>query len=166
MNVYIQLIIRILVIYSAVNYLLYNTNNILIKSILGISILVTIIDRNYYLPFLEKCVIPIGNTKNIENNIAIKIKNLPPNTNVIAWSAEKSDNVHSDPYKAYGNYNNYDITKSNVNGEATVMLSCPTEYFVKNKQKINKHIHYRYELPEYKALFSEVKTQFIETECN
>ena len=45
------------------------------------------------------------------------------------------------------------------------MLSCPTEYYVRNNKKIKKHIHYRYELPEYKALFSEVKTQFIEQEC-
>ena len=165
MNVYIQLIIRILVIYSAVNYIIYNKDNIIIKVILTIAIIVTLLDRNYYLPFLEKCVIPIGNTKNIENNIAIKIKNLPPNTNVIAWSAEKSETIHPDPYIAYGNYNNYDITKSNENGEATVMLSCPTEYLVRNDKKINKHIHYRYELPEYKALFSEVKTQFVEQEC-
>jgi hypothetical protein len=165
MNIYIQLISRIIVIVCAVGFIMNSKIHLSIKLISSIFIIINLINRNFYLPFLEKCVIPIGNTKNTENNIPIIIKDLPKNTTVIAWSANKSNTLHSNPYIAYGDYTNYDIVKSNENGEATVMLSCPTEYFVRSNKKIPKHIHYRYELPEYKALFSEVKTQFIEQEC-
>lgn len=164
MNIYVQLISRIIVIVCAVGFLINSNIHISIKMITSIFIIVNLIDRNYYLPFLEKCVVPIANNKNTENNIPIKIKDLPKNTNVIAWSANKSNTIHTDPYKAYGDYTNYDVVKSNNEGEAIVMLSCPTEYFVRNNKKIPKHIHYRYELPEYKALYSEVKTQFIDCE--
>lgn len=178
------IITRALVVLGSLNYLLcYAKIDMfkligdaciikIIKLLIGLAALMLLVDRNYYLPFLGKTAIPIAVSKKNTNNknlTKIKLTDLPPNTYVIAWAAKKSDKTFNDPFKAYDNYSNYDLVKSDKDGNAVVQVECPGTYIV-NKfgiipTELDRHIHYRYQLPEYKGMFSEVLTKKLNSKC-
>jgi len=178
---YTNLLARALLILGGINYLLLSLNinllnkfPIVIKIIyilIGFSALYFIFDRDYYLPFLGKCVIPVGPKKSIENLKQIKLSGLPPNSYVLYWGA-KPNKVFSDvfpnPLDAYKDYSNSDIGKTDNNGDIIIELECPSEYIVSKfgmTKKLNRHIHYRFELPEYKGMFSKVYTKELNNNC-
>lgn len=140
--------------------------------ILGTVILVNCIylmfDRDYYLPFLGKCAMPSYVFKsdtevNDDKRVSVLLKNLPPHTQIIYWASIPTDNVINDPKLAYGNYQNSGTTISNEFGEATAKINCPSNYTVGMlKYKLHKHLHYRYAIPEYKGLYSEIFTAKVE----
>lgn len=179
---YLHLLARLLVALGSLNYLFratinvdmfkYITHPLVLRAVflaIGLAAAFFVFNRDYYLPFLGEAVIPLGPHKPAENLSKIKITGLPPNTLVMAWGANKAEEVFEDPFTAYGDYANHEIVKSNANGEAIVELVCPSEYHVNKfglrKQKLDRHIHYRYQLPQYKGLFSRVYTKYLDEKC-
>jgi uncharacterized membrane protein YuzA (DUF378 family) len=181
---YTNLFARFLLVIGGINYLflsldinpLYGIKRypIVIKTIfvlIGLSALYFIFDRDFYLPFLGKCVIPVGPKKSTENLKKIKLSGLPPNSYVLYWGAKpnkSSTDVFTNPLDAYKDYSNSDIGKTDMNGDIIIELECPSEYIVSKfgvPKKLNRHIHYRFELPEYKGIFSKVYTKELDVNC-
>lgn len=181
MYFYIQMLAKLFIIIGSINYLssvLLNTsfNNYLPKTIvpiliiiIGLSGLYVGFNRDYYLPFLGHTVIPVGPSKPTENLKQMKLSGLPPNTIVMAWGSQSTEKVFEDPFEAYGDYANTEIKKTNDKGEVIIELPCPSEYYVNKfgvmKRKLDRHIHYRYQLPEYKGMFSRVYTKYLDEKC-
>lgn len=125
-------------------------------------------NRDFYLPFLGKCVIPpsLINPQQDENKLGKKIPfkliNLPPNTQIIYWASIPSKKTFNDPQSAYDKYQNSGTTISNNHGEAFILLDCPSNYSVGMfKTTLKKHVHYRYAIPEYLGLYSSIYTADI-----
>lgn len=135
---------------------------------LGVSVAYLAFDRDFYLPFLGKCVMPTTTTQKqttTTTTTVVKLDGLPANTNVVFWAAQSNKNVVPNPFDAYGNYANSGIAKTDEKGQVTIELNCPGEYIVSkfgimNKQ-LPKHVHYRYEIPKYNGMFSRVHTKNI-----
>lgn len=171
---YTNLFARFLLIIGGINYLFLSFTDkspIMIKIVfmlIGLSALYFLFDRDYYLPFLGECAIPIGIQKPIENLKQIKLSGLPVNTNIIYWGAKPSSQIIENPLEAYKDYSNSNIGKTDDNGDIIIELECPSEYTVPKfgfKRKLKRHIHYRFELPKYKGLFSKVYTKYLDFEC-
>lgn len=177
---YLSLLTRLILVIGGLNYLLLATVKMdlfkFIKNsfarrvvffIIGLTALWYFFNRDYYLPFLGHTVIPVGPKKNFEKTIQIKLTGLPANTNVLAWGTKEDNKVYDNPFDAYGDYSNSVVVKSDDKGECIVNLPCPSEYFVNKfgirKQKLNRHIHYRYESPRYKGIYSRVYTKYIDS---
>lgn len=145
----------------------------ILGGLLGISTLMLLFDRNYYLPFLGPCVIPIQETNFVSSKVQkqtttrVKLTGLPANVSVVYWAAvPKLDSKLYQSYKeAYGDYSNSGVVNSNETGEAVIGISCPSQYSVKKfgilQTELPKHVHYRYELPGNRGLYSEVFTKNI-----
>lgn len=181
---YTDLFARFLLVIGGINYLFLSLNinlldnikryPIVIKTIfllIGLSALYFIFNRDYYLPFLGKCVIPVGPKKTTENLKKIKLSGLPPNSYVIYWGAKPNktySEVFPNPMDAYKDYSNSDIGKTDNNGDIIIELECPSEYIVSKfgiRKQLRRHIHYRFELPKYKGLFSKVYTKNLDANC-
>jgi hypothetical protein len=179
---YLTLVARFLLVIGGLNYLFMSIINVDIFSYLknypiitnfvmlaiGLSAAYFLFNRDYYLPFLGSVAIPVGVTKSTENLKQIKLSGLPPNTTVISWGSTESNNVFDTYTKAYGVYSNTDISKTDENGVAIVKLACPGPYYVPGfgmRKLLKRHIHYRYQLPKYKGLFSRVYTKFLDENC-
>jgi hypothetical protein len=123
--------------------------------------------RDYYLPFLDKCVMPITSrlsTQPIQsgkNTKTVSLSGLPANTRVIFWGAQTNENIIDDPQKAYGDFVNSGTVQTDQSGSVTFNMSYPSEYKVPTYGKLKRHLHYRYELPEYRGMWSRVYTQYI-----
>ena len=178
---YLLLLARFLLVLGGLNYFFMATINVnlfsfiqntlivrIISILIGVSALYFLFNRDYYLPFLGETVIPIGPKKPTENLTKIKLTGLPPNTTVIAWGAQNVKVTFDNPIDAYGSYANTEITQSNEKGEAFVELPCPSDYYVSKfgmKSKLDRHIHYRYQLPKYKGMFSKIYTKYLDAKC-
>lgn len=179
---YILLLARLLLVLGGINYLFmatvnvnifhYITSPVILRGIfllIGVSAALFLFNRDYYLPFLGLTVMPIATKKSLDNVKNIKLSGLPSKTTVIAWGAQEGDKIFDDPFKAYGDYTNTVIAQTNDAGEVTIELPCPAEYNVNKfgllKQKLDRHIHYRYELPNYKGLYSPVFTKYLNDKC-
>ena len=139
---------------------------------IGIAIvaLYYLFNRDFYLPFLGPAVIPIiQSSQEIkkEDLINVKLSNLPPNTNVIYWASLKSEKDFENPIVAYQDYSNSGIEKTDATGNVNIKVVCPSPYYVPKfgikKQLLQRHVHYRYELPNYKGVYSRVYTQYIDS---
>lgn len=128
-------------------------------------------NRDFYLPFLGKTAFPLPSNQELKNTSTFIIKNLPPNVTVMFWAAQpQHPTVKTTPEftKAYGDYKTSGVTQSNEKGEAIIKLPCPGSYTVPAfgfKKTIKPHIHYRYETPEYKGMFSRIYTFSVEDQC-
>jgi uncharacterized membrane protein YuzA (DUF378 family) len=179
MYIAIELLARLLLVLGGINFLTTATANVNLLSFLknhfamravsfaiGISALYFMFNRDYYLPFLGTCVIPVGPAKPSDNLKQITLSKLPPNTQVIYWGAKSGETSTSNPLDAYGDYANSGIAKTDATGTVVVELQCPREYTVSKfmimNQVIPRHMHYRYELPKYKGLFSRVYTKTLD----
>lgn len=128
--------------------------------LVGVSALFHILSRNYYLPFLGDTVFPCSSMveKTPENaNMTVKIET-EPNVNVIFWASESHTEVMKNPWVAYEQYSNAGVTRSDVNGVATLKFRAPSAYSVGFKT-LAPHVHYR--VCKYPGMLSEVKTVFV-----
>lgn len=110
---------------------------------------------NTLLPFLGETAFPLGLLQPIfpkNANVEYTMDNLPPNAHIIYWGASQES---TDPKKAYSDYTNAGIVKSDDYGMAKLKFVCPTTYSVYGST-LPKHIHYRYTLSS--GLLSEVFT--------
>ena len=133
----------------------------LIYLVAGISIIFLATKKHTWLPFLGNTVIPatlIPETKNI-GDTTIKIK-VNPNTKVAYWSTLPSSDEKPSVKKAYGDYTNAGVSKSNNDGFATLTFNKGTGYIVPSGKFIKPHIHYR-ELNKEYGMIGPVKTIFL-----
>lgn len=134
----------------------------------GLSALVLMFNRNFYLPFLSKTVVPKSLLSKdripIDSTISIEVSVIP-HSRVIYWAAEKSKHGSKEskpigPVAAYGDFDNSGITTADANGKAHLVLKTPKPYVVKRglfKKKLRPHIHYRYTLSN--GMLSQVFTK-------
>lgn len=125
----------------------------------GISALVLMFNRNFYLSFLGKSVVPKTFLERdrvpINSTISIEVK-VEPNARVIYWASKKKSEVKD----AYGQFENSGITTADSNGKAHLVLKKPSCYYVKKgpfRKRMRPHIHYRYTLPN--GMMSQVFTR-------
>ena len=148
-------------VFNKIDSLVGNNVSKLIYFITGISILFLAIKKQTWLPFLGDTVIPstlIPETKNVgDTTIKIKIK---PNTKVAYWSSLPSVEEKPPVDKAYGDYSNAGVSKSDNNGFATLTFNKGTGYIVPSGRYIKPHIHYRELNTEY-SMIGPVKTIYL-----
>ena len=120
----------------------------IIYSLVGISALAIMFDRDTYLPFLGPMVAPCSVLQNREPPGATKeVKVIvTPNTKVLYWAAEPaSDKLTAiNSWKqAYLDYDNAGVTTSNGEGVAILKVRDPQSYKVPFKGQLQPHVHYR-----------------------
>ena len=186
LNIYINLIAKVLLILGGINYLFLSLANMdlfslvkipmLVKTIfilIGLSALYFMFNRDYYLPFLGETVQPLPKfTNQITSTgepiyVDVKLSGLPKNVRLLYWAAKGNDDVLDNPIKAYGNYGNYGMAETDNNGNTIFSINCPAEYKVSKfgfSTKLAKHVHYRYEIPGHPGMLSRVYTHYIK-EC-
>lgn len=133
----------------------------LVYILVGVSAVVHILSRNYYLPFLGDAVFPCNSmVEKVPANANTEVKiETTPNVNVIYWASESHDKVVANPWLAYEQYSNAGVTRSDVNGMATLKFREPSAYKVANGMKtLQPHVHYR--VCAFPGMLSEVKTVF------
>jgi uncharacterized membrane protein YuzA (DUF378 family) len=133
----------------------------------GLSALMLMFNRNFYLPFLARAVVPksLLDKDRVPINSTISIEVLvKPYSRVIYWASEKNRKKGKSkeiPVEvAYGEYANSGITTADSNGKAHLLLEKPKSYVVKRgifKKKLRPHIHYRYTLSD--GMLSQVFTK-------
>jgi len=179
--IYIELLLKLLIIIGSLNYLTSSVVNVnifkkitenhfvlrFIGILIGLAGVYFAFNRDFYLPFLGPTVIPVTlAAKKVDNLTNVQLTNLPPNTKVIYWAAKSTNDTIDDPITAYKDYTNSGMSISNSNGELIVQVECPSKYTISKfkvfTKTLPKHIHYRYELPAYPGMFSKVFTHNVD----
>lgn len=135
----------------------------LVYILVGVSALLHVFSRNYYLPFLGDAVFPCNSmVEKVPENANTQVKiDTKPNSNVIYWASETHKEVVANPWLAYDQYSNAGVTRSDVNGVAVLKFREPSAYKVPNGMKtLQPHVHYR--VCTYPGMLSEVKTVFTQ----
>jgi uncharacterized membrane protein YuzA (DUF378 family) len=119
-----------------------------IYTLVGVSALTIMCDRDTYLPFLGPMVAPCSVLENREPPGATKeVKiTVEPNVKVLYWAAEPaSENLKQiNSWKqAYLKYDNAGVATSNNEGIAVLKVREPQGYKVPLKGRLEPHIHYR-----------------------
>jgi len=136
--------------------------------IVGIAALFLLFNRNFYLPFLDKTIVPFTFFKKdqVPQDGTFKVQvQVIPNARVIYWAAEpnKKDETSSrSVHVAYGQFENSGITTADINGIATLHLRMPASYTIDKKlfkKHIEPHVHYRYTLSD--GMLSQVLTHKV-----
>lgn len=175
---FINIIARLILVFGGLFYLVqasglqinYNSFGYrIVAFMIGLCALYFAFDRDYYLPFLGKSVIPIIQKKSLSNNLKeIKLTNLPPNTRILYWAAKSEyPSTGEVDWRVYNDYSNSGVVQSDIIGNTNVKIECPVEYnvplfFGLGKRRLKRHLHYRYEIPGQIGLFSRVYTKYIE----
>ena len=145
-------------VFSKIDSLIGVKVSTLIYFITGLSIVFLSTKIQTWLPFLGETVLPsslIPETKNV-GDTRIKIK-MAPNTKVAFWASLPSTDEKPTVDKAYGNYSNAGVTKSNKNGYAILTFNKGTGYVVPNGKYIKPHFHYR-ELTNENGMIGRVRS--------
>lgn len=119
-----------------------------IYTLVGVSALAIMLDRDTYLPFLGPMIAPCSVLENREPPGATKeVKVIvEPNVKVLYWAAEPaSENLKEiNSWKqAYKNYDNAGVATSNGEGIAVLKVRDPQGYKVPLKGRLEPHVHYR-----------------------
>ncbi len=112
----------------------------------GIAIVFLMFDRGFYLYFLDQAAFPCEpmQPKEPENaDTQIRIEGLRPDSNVVFWAAESSEDVQEDPWKAYSSNSNSGVTRTSSEGTAVIKVRKPASYRVPYGQTLSPHVHYR-----------------------
>jgi uncharacterized membrane protein YuzA (DUF378 family) len=132
--------------------------------LVGLSALVHLFARDYYLPFLGDAVFPCGAlTEKVpemaDTTVTVKVA---PNVNVVYWAAEPNTKVVSTPWEAYNKYANTGVAKSDANGNVVLKFRKPAYYKVPGllKRTIEPHVHYR--VCSYNGMLQRVETKYTE----
>ena len=152
--------------YNPTSYILkYKIVSFIIILAVIASIIYSLFDRNFYLPFLGWAVYPCGSLAekvplNADTTATIQV---PPNVNVIYWASEPSNPVKqpiNNPWDAYANYDNSGVVRADSNGKAVLRFRTPSSYQVGiTKMTLKTHVHYR--ICKHPGMLSDVKTVFI-----
>jgi uncharacterized membrane protein YuzA (DUF378 family) len=113
--------------------------------LVGVSVLIHMFSRNYYLPFLGDSAYPCGSLAlktPSDANVEVLV-NVSPNTNVVYWAAESNNDVQPNPWMAYSSNTNAGVTRSDATGKAMLRVRRPASYKVPTGRTLESHIHYR-----------------------
>lgn len=122
----------------------YKQDVMSLLTIAGIAFLV--MDRDFYLYFLDQAAFPCGpmQPKEPENaDTHIRIEGLRPDSNVVFWASESSEEVQENPWKAYGTNSNSGVTRTDSDGTAKFRVRKPAAYNVRMGTTLSPHVHYR-----------------------
>jgi uncharacterized membrane protein YuzA (DUF378 family) len=175
-SIYLEMIIKYIVIFGAINWgmigivninlvnylsILFKTNiNYIVYIIIAACGIYLLMKRDTYLPFLGEAAFPIPLENKIPvkkgDQISLELTDLPPYKKVIYWASNPSSNTYDNPVDAYGNYENQGVVTSDKHGKATIIFNKPGAYKVNTHKKLSVHVHYRY-WTKY-GLTSEIKT--------
>lgn len=152
--------------FNAVSYLnrkTFNSSKFLrtVYIIVGLSALMLLFKRDFYLPFLGKTVMPLSlfsPTRMSDYNYVhqLKVPNHQKYKYVLYWAAMADEGlVGENPQEAYADYNNMGIElikDENVN----LYVKVPEKYKVPFRGILPRHIHYR--LVGHNGLLSRIHT--------
>lgn len=132
--------------------------------LVGVAALVHLFSRDYYLPFLGKCVYPCGSlAKKTPHDADVTIEvTVEPNCNVIYWAAEPKAKVVDNPWIAYSEYENTGVARADERGHAVLKVRKPAAYNVPGMlydKTLRPHIHYRTCTMD--GMLSRVETAYI-----
>ena len=115
--------------------------------LVGLSAIIHVFSRDYYLPFLGDAVFPCGALVDkapdgADTTVSIHVA---PNVNVVYWAAEPNTTVVANPSQAYNKWANNGVTTSDANGTAVLKFRKPTAYKVHKlgNNTLKPHVHYR-----------------------
>lgn len=129
----------------------------------------TVMDREYYLPFLGDTVIPTGllPSESIPNGANMEVEmTITPNTKILYWASEPCENTltcgkERMAWEAYGNLTNGGTATSDDKGYVRFLVrGKPQDYNVPYKKDVIKpHIHYR----EFKGngMLGKIMTHYV-----
>ena len=126
-----------------------------------IAALSLVVRRNIYLPFLGETVYPCDNLSDktpdgADSAVTMKTPDIPPGTKVVYWAAEPSTSIVSNPWDAYGKYENSGVATSNKDGHVELKFRKPTGYKVPSGRELKPHVHYRF--CQESGILSEIRT--------
>ena len=141
-----------------------------VYALVGLSALLHIFSRDYYLPFLGAAAYPCGSLtpkqpKGATRSVTVFVK---PGANVIFWAAEPAragpgfdDNkVARNPWLAYDEYSNAGVARADNMGRATLRVRDPTAYQVPPYgRKLDAHVHYR--VCDHAGMLGPVQTTYL-----
>ena len=133
----------------------------MLNSILVIALL-SVVGRDFFLPFLGDTVIPSGALSNsTPTNASVNVTvQVPPKSTVLYWAAEpeESDTVQM-PWTAYKGYSNAGVTQADDSGVATLSVRDPQAYKTPWGKRLKPHVHYRFSKTQ--GMYSKVFTSNI-----
>jgi hypothetical protein len=118
--------------------------------------------RNIYLPFLGETVYPCDNLTDKTPDSAelmVTVTDVPAGTKVVYWAAEPSTSIVSNPWDAYGKYENSGVATSNKDGHVELKFRKPTAYKVPSGRELKPHVHYRF--CQESGILSEIRSVFV-----
>jgi len=120
--------------------------------------LIFLLRRDTWLPFLGPTVFPPGvlNATTPPHGMEMSVYVSKDAERVIYWASNPGETVPT-PDGAYGRYKNAGVVDV-VDGHATMVLACPSQYYVKGKL-LNRHVHYREHFPG--GLLGPVKSKDV-----
>lgn len=134
----------------------------IIYIVVGISALVHIFSRDYYLPFLGSAVYPCGSLVEktpYHSDTEIRVKEAPKST-IVYWASEPNTKVVKDPWQAYDKYANNGVTNTDEKGMASLKFRKPSSYKVPSGKTLKPHVHYR--VCTNSGMLGPVKTVFVD----
>ena len=127
--------------------------NTIIYSLVAVSAIILAIQRDVWLPFLGRSVlpsalVPLKNPTAVDTVVEVYTK---PNTKIAYWAAlpikngDGDDDSDSEPdvMTAYGDFSNSGVVMSDDNGLAQLHILAGTSYEVPSGKVIPRHVHYR-----------------------
>ncbi len=133
--------------------------------LVGVSALVHLFSRDYFLPFLGDSAYPCGaletkTPRGADTSVTIRTE---PNVNVIYWAAEVNEQVQANPWVAYDEYANAGVTRSDDLGNAVLRFRKPAGYKVSKfgmvSTELDPHVHYR--VCKHPGMMGRVETVFL-----
>ena len=117
------------------------------------------VDRDFWLPFLGKTVLPSNliPLKDVVGDTTIEVK-VHPNTKVAYWASLPQKTKEIPKVKeAYGDYKNAGVVLSDKNGIAKLIINKGTNYIIPYGMELSRHVHYR-ELNQEFAFIGKIHT--------
>jgi len=128
--------------------LLFGSWAVIPYTLIGLSALWIMFDRDTYLPFLGPTHIPcaaLSPREPVNANQSITVQ-VPPGRTVLYWASEPAnDHLKDIPSwkNAYLNYENTGVVVSDAHGRATLRIRTPQSYKVPFHGLLEPHVHYR-----------------------
>lgn len=114
--------------------------------VVGLSALLHVVSRDYYLRFLGKSAFPCGSMVHripdgADTEVQVVVE---PGVNIVFWAAESGDENLDNPWIAYQQFANAGVTKADEHGIATLRVRHPSTYKVGMlHRRVPAHVHYR-----------------------
>lgn len=138
----------------------------IVYGLVGLSALLLVLSRDFYLPFLGDAAFPsgvVGEERAPESAtmaVRVPVRGAAPGAKVVYWASEPANSVVPTPSAAYGEGRNAGVARVDAHGQATFRVRPPSEYRVGWGRRVRRHIHYRVANGP-SGLFGRVETVFV-----